>query len=64
MGITNLHDYMVDEEIKNGNLVEVLPDWKQTNRDIYAVFQQRRDGSPKIEAFLAFMRELFDGQKI
>jgi len=60
VGVANLYQYMVDEEIKKGNLVELLPDWKQLSRDRYAVYQQRRDSSLKLDLFIKFLVSLFD----
>jgi DNA-binding transcriptional LysR family regulator len=59
MGVANLYQYLVDDDIKRGNLVELLPHWQQKERDLYAVFQQRRDTSPKLDVFLSFMSGLF-----
>lgn len=60
LGVANLYQYMVDDEIRAGNLIHLLPDWQQTPRKRFAVFQQRRESSPKIDAFLLFMNALFD----
>jgi LysR family transcriptional regulator for bpeEF and oprC len=59
MGVANLYQYMVDEEIKAGNLVQLLPQWKQQAKKRYAVYQQRRDSSPKLDLFIAFVTTLF-----
>ena len=58
-GVANLYQYMIDDEIERGNLVELLPQWQQTSRDRYAVFQQRRDSSPKLDLFIKFLMSLF-----
>jgi DNA-binding transcriptional LysR family regulator len=60
LGVANLYQYMVDDDIKNGKLIELLPDWQQPSRDLFGVFQQRRDTSPKLDAFLFFMVSLFN----
>lgn len=60
MGVANIYQYMVDADISSGRLIELLPDWQQRQRPIYAIFQQRRDSSPKLDAFLLFLTELFD----
>ena len=59
MGVANLYQYMVDDEIAKGNLIELLPDWHQSSRDRYAVYQQRRDSSLKLELFIKFLMSLF-----
>ena len=58
-GVANLYQYMVDDEIKAGNLVQLLPQWQQLSRKRYAVFQQRRDSSPKLDVFIKFVSALF-----
>jgi len=60
LGVANLYQYMVDDEIKAGNLVQLLPQWRQASRGRYAVFQQRRDSSPKLDTFIKFISTLFD----
>jgi len=59
MGVANLYQYMVDDEIEKGNLVELLPDWHQSARDRHAVYQQRRDSSLKLDLFIKFLMSLF-----
>ncbi len=58
-GIANLLQYMVDDEITAGNLIEILPQWQQDSRNRYAVFQQRRDSSAKLDCFIRFVASLF-----
>ncbi|WP_085908420.1 LysR family transcriptional regulator [Kiloniella majae] len=55
LGIANLNDYMVVDDIKSGRLVPVLPGYAQSQRDRFAVYQQKRDLSPKLDAFLTFL---------
>lgn len=59
IGVANLYQYMVDEEIVKGNLIELLPHWHQSSRDRYAIYQQRRDSSLKIDLFIKFLMSLF-----
>lgn len=60
LGVANLYQYMIDDEIKKGHLVELLPEWQQTSRYRYAVFQQRRDASVKLDLFIQFVISLFE----
>ncbi len=62
LGVANLYQYMVDEEIKAGNLIQLLPHWQQASRQRYAVFQQRRDSSPKLDTFIKFVIALFSDE--
>ncbi|WP_421780643.1 LysR family transcriptional regulator [Kiloniella litopenaei] len=57
LGIANLNDYMVADDIKSGKLVHVLPDYTQSQRDRFAVYQQKRELSPKLDAFLSFLTD-------
>jgi len=59
MGVANLYQYMVDDDIRDGKLIELLPEWQQQNRELYAIYHQRRDSSPKLDAFLDFMMNQF-----
>jgi len=59
LGVANLYQYMVDDEIEAGNLIQLLPNWQQVSRKRYAVFQQRRDSSPKLDTFIKFVSALF-----
>ena len=59
LGIANLYDYMVAAELERGTLQRVLPDWQQSPRPRFAVYGQRRDLSPKLDAFLAFLEGAF-----
>jgi DNA-binding transcriptional LysR family regulator len=60
MGVANLYQYMVDDDIRDGKLIELLPEWQQRSRDLYAIYHQRRDSSPKLDAFLNFMLNQFN----
>lgn len=58
IGVANLYQYLVDEDIKNGALIHLCPEWHQQARPLYAIYQQRRDTSPKLDAFLSFLETL------
>lgn len=59
IGVANLYQYMVDDELAKGELIELLPDWRQASRERYAVYQQRRDSSLKLDLFIKFLMSLF-----
>ena len=40
-----------------GRLVEILPDYEQTDLALYAVYPQARHQSPKVQAFVDFLLE-------
>ncbi|HAT8647495.1 TPA: LysR family transcriptional regulator [Legionella pneumophila] len=57
MGIVNLHDYMVTEAIKNGNLIEILREYQEPHKNVYLYYQQSRYLQPKIRRFIDFYTE-------
>ena len=62
LGIARLADYIVNEQIRHGRLVELL---RATHRlepvPLYALYPQGRLRSPKITAMLNFLVEKFSG---
>ena len=54
-GVANLYQYLVDEKIEEGTLIHLLPEWKQSGRELYAIYHQRRDISPKLDKFISFL---------
>ena len=54
MGIVNLHDYMVVDAIKAGQLVEILQAYQEPQKNIYLYYQQSRYVQPKIRKFIDF----------
>lgn len=58
-GISVLPSYMCDEEISNGELINVLPEWGMIDIDIFALYPRHRAKIPKVKAFLEFTVEVF-----
>lgn len=59
MGIVQLHDYVVKNELADGSLVEILSD--QTNAteiSLYIFYQKHRFVQPKIRQFILLLEEL------
>ena len=56
-GISLLPDYLCQEEIHQGRLVRVLPDWAPTPGIVHAVFPSRRGLAPAVRHFLDFLAE-------
>jgi DNA-binding transcriptional LysR family regulator len=54
MGIVNLHDYEVEDELRNKTLIEILPSYRETARPVYLYYQQSRYLQPKIRRFIDF----------
>lgn len=54
MGIVNLHDYMVADAIKEGQLIEILREYQESDKNVYLYYQQSRYLQPKIRRFIDF----------
>ncbi|EFM96671.1 LysR family transcriptional regulator [Actinobacillus pleuropneumoniae] len=59
-GIVNLPLFLVKEEISAGNLVEILPQYKQHSIDISVLYPHRRYLSPKVKVFIEFLSKLME----
>ena len=58
-GIARMPSFIVGEDVKQGRLVALLPDYKTLEVSIYAVYPQRRHLSPKVRAFIDYLAEAF-----
>lgn len=58
LGLVNLHDYMIAEEIANEELVEVLREYQEDKKNIYLYYQQSKYLQPKIRKFIDFFVNL------
>ena len=54
IGIVNLHDYMVQDAISSGSLIEILGEYQEKQKSIYLYYQQTRYLQPKIRKFIDF----------
>ncbi|QNP49030.1 LysR family transcriptional regulator [Diaphorobacter aerolatus] len=52
-----LPDYLCRQELEDGRLVKLLPDWSQSPGIVHAVFSSRRGLLPAVRAFLDFLGE-------
>ncbi|MGF1755932.1 LysR family transcriptional regulator [Vibrio makurazakiensis] len=59
MGITELPEYMAKQAIKNGKLLNVLPEWHFDKVDMFAVYPSHRGATPKVRVFLQFLVDTF-----
>ena len=50
---------MVAEELDDGRLQRVLPDWHGAPADIWALYPQRQGLSAKVRCFVDFLGEHF-----
>jgi DNA-binding transcriptional LysR family regulator len=58
MGIVQLHDYIIADDLKNGKLIEVLKDFQEKEVPIYLYYQQSRYLQPKIRRFIDFYAKI------
>jgi LysR family transcriptional regulator, transcriptional activator for dmlA len=52
-------EWDVARHLKSGKLVEVLPQYRTPDADIYAVWPQRHQHSTRVRAFVDFMATSF-----
>lgn len=60
-GICYLPDYMCRQELERGELVHVLPQWREPPAIVHAVFSSRRGLTPAVRSFLDFLGEYVPG---
>lgn len=61
LGIALLSRHLVHEDLREGRLVRLLPDWRPVvDAALYAVYLPNRYGSPKLRAFVEFLLEKFE----
>jgi len=58
-GLAWLPDYLCCQDLAEGKLVHVMPDWERGQRDIHAVFPRHRTLTPKVRSFIDFLAERF-----
>lgn len=54
-GLSVLPDFLVNEELESGALVQLLPDWSLPSGGIHAVYPAARFRPPKVTAFVAML---------
>jgi DNA-binding transcriptional LysR family regulator len=57
LGIANLPESVVREDLKSGALQRVLPDWNAPQGIVHAVFPSRRGLLPAVRVFIDFLAE-------
>lgn len=61
-GIALLPERTVQEDLAQGRLVRLLPDWEPGPVELHALYASRLSSSPKVRAFLQFLREQIGGE--
>ncbi|SDI49179.1 LysR substrate-binding domain-containing protein [Pseudomonas panipatensis] len=59
LGITTLPLYYCAEELQNGRLQQVLPDWQEPAAFLQAVYTHRRGLLPAVRALIDYLAEAF-----
>ncbi|GEM77491.1 LysR family transcriptional regulator [Vibrio sagamiensis] len=57
LGLVQLPDYYVQEALDQGELVEVLTDYRAEREGIWALYPQNRNLSPKVRLLIDFLAE-------
>lgn len=55
VGLARTPTFLVGEDLREGRLIAVLPDYRSLEVSIYLVYPQRRHLSPKVRAFADFL---------
>jgi hypothetical protein len=63
-GVALLAQSVVRGDVEEGRLVRILPDWEPEPVELHALYPSRLDSSPKVRAFLQFLRERFDTESL
>lgn len=56
-GVATLSVFMTRDDLAAGRLVRLLPDWEPEPVEVHALYPSRLNSSPKVRAFLEFLRE-------
>ena len=62
-GIGLVAQFIGREDVAAGRLVRVMPDWEPEPAELRAYYSSRLATSPKVRAFLEFLRERFHAQQ-
>lgn len=60
MGIVRMPDYLLEQHLRDGGLVAVLPEWVGDPVPIHVVYPQNRHQSAKMRVFVEWVAEMFD----
>jgi DNA-binding transcriptional LysR family regulator len=52
IGVARLSTYLIAPDLASGRLVRLFPEYEDTRSDIYAVYSNRRNLSPKVRALI------------
>lgn len=58
LGIINSPHFLIDDELANGELVEILSEYRQQKLDLHIIYPHRRHLAAKVKAFVEFIAGL------
>jgi LysR family transcriptional regulator, regulator for bpeEF and oprC len=58
-GVALLSQLNVRADVEQGRLIRLLPEWEPEPVELHAVYSSRLNSSPKVRAFLQFLRNRF-----
>jgi DNA-binding transcriptional LysR family regulator len=58
-GVALLAQSVVREDVEQGRLIRILPEWEPEPVELHALYPSRLDSSPKVRVFLQFLRDRF-----
>ena len=61
LGVTMISSWTVEEDIRQGRLVQLLPDWQPAPLPVHLVYPWARYYPARLRAFLQLMREVMPG---
>jgi len=59
VGVVQLPDFVADEDLAAGRLVEIIPQWTPRTGIIHAIFPSRRGLLPAVRGLLDFLGKEF-----
>jgi DNA-binding transcriptional LysR family regulator len=60
-GIGNFYEFHVRQDLADGRLVRVLPNYQTKNQNLFAIIPHRQIVRPQAKVFIDFVRRLVDG---
>jgi LysR family transcriptional regulator for bpeEF and oprC len=59
LGVIQMTDYLLDQHVAAGRMVQLLPDWISEPTPVHVVYPQNRHLSAKVRVFVEWIAELF-----
>lgn len=64
VGVALLSQSAARRDVEEGRLVRLLPDWEPEPIDLHALYASRLNSSPKVRAFVQFLKQQFSGDPV